>query len=125
MGFKEDLTTALGASGSASPAVPPAGGEVDALRAELARLGRRKGYSLVGGNSAGNNAFFVRDDVRGSIPAVTPEAAYRRAQFREARDANGALTFDDFSGRVRTVENLVLHDLESDREVAISSLGLR
>jgi hypothetical protein len=93
--------------------------------AALARLGRRKGYSLVGGNSAGNNAFFVRDDVRGSIPAVTPEAAYRRAQFREARDANGALTFDDFSGRVRTVENLVLHDLESDREVAISSLGLR
>jgi hypothetical protein len=93
--------------------------------AALARLGRRKGYALVGSNTAGNNAFFVREDVRGTLATVTPEAAYRRAAFREARDKTGALTFADFEARVRTVEHLPVHDLESGREVAISTLGLR
>ena len=90
----------------------------------FARLGARKGYTLVGSNSAGNNLFFVRDDVRGSVPAVTPEAAYRRASFREGRDASGALTFDDFAGRLRAIEHLQVLDLESGREVSISSLGV-
>ncbi|HEY1549431.1 MAG TPA: hypothetical protein VGG28_16505 [Kofleriaceae bacterium] len=92
--------------------------------AALAQLGRRKGYSLVGGNSAGNNAFFVRDDVRGAIPAVTPHHAYRRARFREGRNAAGELTFDDFAARRRAVGRLLLHDLESGSELAIESLDL-
>jgi hypothetical protein len=89
----------------------------------LAQLGRRKGYSLVGGNSAGNNAFFVRDDVRGAIPTVTPEHAYRRARFREGRDTDGKLTFDDFAARRRVLGSLLVHDLETGRDVSIESLG--
>jgi len=92
--------------------------------AALARLGAAKGYSLVGGNSAGNNAFFVRDDVRGDLAVMSPETAYRRAAFREARDATGALTFDDFAGRLRAVAQLPLHDLVTGREATIASLGL-
>ncbi len=93
--------------------------------AALARLAASKGYALVGGNSAGNNAFFVRDDVRGPIPAVSPLAAYRRAAFREGRDASGALTFADFSARLRAVESLLLHDLETGEAVTVGSLGQR
>lgn len=93
--------------------------------AALARLAERKGYALVGGNSAGNNAFFVRNDVRGALPAVTPLTAYRRAAFREARDEKGALTFADFAARLRTVEQLSLCDLERGETASIASLGLR
>lgn len=93
--------------------------------AALDRLARTKGYSLVGGNSAGNNAFFVRDDVRGAMPAVTVERAYRRARFREGRDRDGALTFGDFAARLREVQDLKLHDLDTGNEVAIRSLDLR
>jgi hypothetical protein len=93
--------------------------------AALDRLARSKGYSLVGGNRAGNNAFFVRNDVRGAIPAVAVEPAYRRARFREGRDRDGALTFGDFAARRREVQDLKLHDLESGNEVAIRSLDLR
>jgi len=89
----------------------------------LARLGSRKGYTLVGGNSAGNNAFFVRDDLRGSLPAVSPAHAYRRAAFREGRDAAGALTLVDFTSRLRSVAHLLVHDLDSGCEVTIGSLG--
>jgi hypothetical protein len=92
--------------------------------AALTKLGAAKGYSLVGGNSAGNNAFFVRNDVLGRLPRVTPLAAYRRATFREARDAAGALTFADFTGRLRAIEQLHVHDVIAGHEVTIASLGL-
>ncbi len=93
--------------------------------AALARLGARKGYALVGSNSAGNNAFFVRRDVLGALAEVAPDVAYRRAAFREGRDATGALTLDDFAARLRAIEHLPVYDLEAEREVTISSLGLR
>ena len=59
----------------------------------LAALGQRKGYALVGCNSAGNNAFFVRKDCQGALPALTPAAAFVASRFREARNAAGELAF--------------------------------
>ena len=45
--------------------------------AALARLGERKGYDLVGTDSRGLNAFFVRADARrGCLRAVNAEEAY-------------------------------------------------
>jgi hypothetical protein len=93
--------------------------------AALARVGARKGYALVGSNTAGNNAFFVREDVRGDLPVVTPNVAYRRAQFREARNERGELTFDDFAARARAVGDLLVHDIDTGNQVEISSLDLR
>jgi hypothetical protein len=93
--------------------------------AALEHLGRAKGYSLVGGNTAGNNAFFVRDDVRGSLPVVAARQAYRQARFREARDRAGNLTFADFAQRLAEVALLPLHDVESGTEVTVESLALR
>ncbi len=45
----------------------------------LERLGRRKGYALVGADTKGVNAFFVRRDVldRTGLAAVEPAAAFR------------------------------------------------
>jgi hypothetical protein len=43
----------------------------------LALLAERRGYSLVGCESAGVNAFFVRSDLaRGRLPELLPEEAY-------------------------------------------------
>jgi hypothetical protein len=62
--------------------------------AALCLLGRRKGYSFVGCNTAGNNAFFVRAELRPSIlPELTPVEGFVAAQFRQARDAHGTLAF--------------------------------
>jgi hypothetical protein len=58
--------------------------------AALEALGRRKGYDLVGCNSAGNNAFFVRADRRpASLPVVGAAEAFVAGRFREARGADG------------------------------------
>lgn len=62
--------------------------------AALCALGKEKGYVLVGCNSAGNNAFFVRSDrLPASLPAMSPETAYVRNQFRETRGEDGRLSF--------------------------------
>ncbi|CAN5918906.1 hypothetical protein BH11MYX2_BH11MYX2_15120 [soil metagenome] len=90
----------------------------------LAKLADRKGYDLVGGNSAGNNVFFVRRDVRGTIPTMSPRDAYRKARFREARDERGALTFADFARRVQTIEHLVVDNVATGQQVPIARLGV-
>jgi len=62
----------------------------------FANLGRRKGYALVSSNSAGNNAFFVRRDLKPeTMRELTPREAFVQSQFREARGPAGQLLFLD------------------------------
>ena len=81
--------------------------------AALDHCARRKGYTLVGSNAAGGNAFFVRNDVRGSLESLEPAVAYREGVFREAHDTQGRLTFDDAATRLRTVSDLTLEDVRT------------
>jgi hypothetical protein len=77
--------------------------------AALALLAARKGYDLVGCNSAGNNAFFVRRDVRpATLPAVTAAEAFVEGRFREARGADGALLFLSVEEERGVLKNLPL-----------------
>jgi hypothetical protein len=62
--------------------------------AALCLLGTRKGYSLIGSNSAGNNAFFVRNELRPpNLPVLTPAEGFVQACFRESRNRQGSLAF--------------------------------
>ena len=57
-------------------------------------LAQEKGYDLVCCNSYGNNAFWVRKDLRpAALPSLTSEEAYCVRRFREARDPEGRPTF--------------------------------
>jgi hypothetical protein len=89
--------------------------------AALAQAARDKGFSLVGSNLAGNNAFFVRDDVRGGLPAVEASAAWRPSRFRESRGPAGELTYvSDPQERLRMMRELPLVDTESGATVTIA-----
>ena len=81
--------------------------------AALNSLAQAKGYSLVASNGAGNNAFFARNDVRGSLPVLSCAQAYRRPVFREYHDENGKLTFEDFDTRLRHIGHLPVYDFAS------------
>lgn len=90
--------------------------------AALCSLAAGKGYSLVASNSAGNNAFFVRNDLIGSLQVLSPGQAYRRAQFREYHDESGQLTFDDFETRLHKISHLPLHDLKTNALTKIADI---
>lgn len=87
--------------------------------AALERLGKKKGYSLVGCNSNGNNAFFVRSDVRAAIPELTPKQAYRAARYRESRNAAGELTYMPRSDAIREIGSLPLVDVGSGASLKV------
>lgn len=78
------------------------------LRA-LWMLGKQKNYALVGCNSAGNNAFFVRrDSLPPSVQERTPEETFSPAKFRESRDASGSLIYLDSKQEADILDQLPL-----------------
>jgi hypothetical protein len=88
--------------------------------AALDRVAARRGYALVGGNSAGNNAFWVRRDVLAEIPAVTIGDAYAPSRFRESRARDGSLTYvGDHRERLRLMREMAVWDLDAERAVSI------
>jgi hypothetical protein len=90
--------------------------------AALAHVAERKGYTLVGSNSNGNNAFFVRRDVAGTFTALSPQAAYRAAKYRESRDAQGHLTFLSPDEGRRLISTMKLIDVVSGATITVADI---
>lgn len=89
----------------------------------LTALLRRRGYRLVGTNSSGNNAFFLRRDIPSTLDELTPEEAFQPTRFREARDAAGNLCFESEPAQLlRSMGHLPLIETESQREILIREL---
>lgn len=60
----------------------------------LYNLATKKGYSFIGCNSAGNNAYFVRNDkLNERIKKVSVVHGFIQSKYRESRDINGLLTY--------------------------------
>jgi hypothetical protein len=73
----------------------------------LAHIAGKRGYSLVGTNSAGNNAFFVRNDLLNErVKARSVEAAFTASKFRESRDQAGNLTYVGGEQRLEVIRGL-------------------
>lgn len=92
--------------------------------AALKSLGDSKGYCLVGSNSAGNNAFFVRRDLMPkALRELTSEEAYIRRKYREARDQSGTLSYPTFEEERQAISNLPFVDvLASDSTNSVCKL---
>lgn len=92
--------------------------------AALNRLGHQKGYTLIGTNCGGNNAFFMRNDVlaRSSVrPSASP---YTRPMFREARNRDGSLSYLDIAKGIELIKDLDVYDVAQNRLVKIQKIPL-
>ena len=88
--------------------------------AALERVARDKGYALVAGNAAGNNAFWVRRDVLGELPEIAVAEAWRASRFRESRAADGSLTLiADHRDRLAAMRDGVLWELDAQAETTV------
>ena len=89
----------------------------------LTRLANEKGFALVGGNRAGNNAFYVRRDVLGDIPEVSVEQAHEPSCFCESRGADGELSYvSDYRDRIALIAQMPVVDVASGETVSIGAL---
>lgn len=78
----------------------------------LAHLADTKGYALIGVNSAGNNAYFVRRNLLDErIRAIDVRGAFVTPQFRESRDDDGRLDYLDFQERQARVRGMPVVDV--------------
>jgi hypothetical protein len=76
-------------------------------------LAQQKGYAFVGCNTAGNNAFFVRRDLKPDcIKELTLEEGYVVGQFRESRDRDGNLLFLSHKEEEQLLASLPLIEVE-------------
>jgi len=82
-------------------------------------LAEKKGYSFVGSNSAGNNAFFVRKGSLGNIKAMTAEEGYVESKFRDSRNKEGELDFASGTGRYEKIKGLKVFDVVQDKIIGL------
>jgi len=94
------------------------GASIEALK----DLAKRKGYCYIGSNSAGINAFFVREDlVDENIQKITNDK-FVESKIRESRDRDGNLNYLDREQQLRCIEKMILFDIERATEDSIHNL---
>lgn len=88
-------------------------------------LASRRGYAFVGCNSAGNNAYFVRQDKLGGLRPLECEEGYVEAKFRESRGQSGALTYLSGAARLAEIADMLVFDVERQATTKISQIFKR
>ena len=75
--------------------------------AALTHLAAIKGYALIGSNSAGNNAYYVRVDLlNNALREVTVATAFVKPNFRDSRDLHGRLDYLPYHLRQASIRGL-------------------
>lgn len=59
----------------------------------LCDLAKENGYSFVGSNSAGNNAYFVKNEFLKDLKPLTAKEGFVASKFRQSRDEKGELNY--------------------------------
>ncbi|MCP1384368.1 hypothetical protein [Runella salmonicolor] len=84
----------------------------------LCMLAERKKYSLVGTNSTGTNAFFIRNDKIGALKIFDHTNGYTKAQFTEARDKNGKILGTmNWEDKENLIRGKIVFDVENSKAI--------
>ena len=79
-------------------------------------LADRKGYVFLGCNGAGNNAYYVRNDLMNDeLKRVSATATFVEPAFRDSRDANGRLDFLPYLHRQAGIRGLPVVDVANGK----------
>jgi len=82
-------------------------------------LANERGYTFVGTNSAGSNAFFVRNDCANKILNRLARVEDRPSRFRESRSINAALTFLAPADRASILTHLPVVDVSTHTQLQL------
>lgn len=81
----------------------------------IAYAAGKRGYSLIGTNSAGNNVFFVRNDlVNEKVEVLSAAEAFTMSAFRESRDQQGSLSYLSAEERLKLISGLPVINVETN-----------
>ena len=83
--------------------------------AALNDISEKKGYSLIGCNRAGNNAYFIKNEYLGEIEKKTVEEAFVLSKYRESRSQKGKLTYLRGKERYESLKGLPVYNIETEK----------
>jgi len=77
-------------------------------------LAKEKGYSFIGTNSSGNNAYFILNEKLNIIKPIEIKHGYTLSKFRESRNKKGNLTFLRGNLRLKEIEGLPVYNTRTN-----------
>ena len=87
-------------------------------------LADKRGYALVGTNSVGSNAFFVRRDLlNDKVLEITLQQCYKDSIFRESRNIKGDLTYLSGNKRRELIADLPLIDVKTGEMIYVNDIN--
>ncbi len=86
----------------------------------LKLLGEKKGYTLIGCNSNGNNMFFVKNKFSSKFREI--DESFSDSKFKEARDEKGALLSLSKLNITKLIGECTVYDIVNDRNILIKEL---
>lgn len=87
--------------------------------AALFELASEKGYSFVGCNSNGNNAYFVRNDKIRDLKVLTVKEGFVDSKFSESRDEDGRLIYLRSKNRLEFMKGKPIFDLNKNEIILL------
>ena len=87
-------------------------------------LMKSKQYFLLGTNSAGNNAFFMKNKFLKEANKAIVEKKIFISKFRESRNKNGNLTFLDKKESLKLIQNKFVIDLKDNKKKKLINIKL-
>jgi hypothetical protein len=85
-------------------------------------LSNKKGYSFIGSNSAGNNAYFIRNDKAAAFKVLSIKEGYVESRYRESRNKLGQLTYISGKDRLNEIKDCEVYDVEKNELITINKL---
>ncbi len=85
---------------------------------------KKRNYFFIGTNSAGNNAFFVKQNIWKKINKLITDKKIFESKFRESRNSNGKLTFLNKKKSLQLIKNKTVIDLKNNKKRKLFELGL-
>jgi len=81
----------------------------------LCDLSKEKGYTFIGSNSHGNNAYFIRNDKIKALKAIGADEGYVLSQFRESRNKEGNLDFINGENRLKAISGMDVFNTQTNQ----------
>lgn|SRR5690606_29818444 len=80
----------------------------------LCDLAEEKGYSFIGCNTNGNNAYFVKKDYIKELKVLTPKQGYYESKFSESRNEKGELTYLRGKDRLNLLKGMPIYNTRTE-----------
>ena len=81
----------------------------------LEELAEEKGYYFIGCNSAGNNAYFLKNKFKSIIEPKTVKKGFVSGKYRDNRDVNGELLFSSRESCINSIRGLPVFNIKTNK----------